>query len=143
MPVVSITRARIRRFWSYPAFAAAAFSSLQQAQMAEGFLGGSLLPDRRRTFWTMTVWTDEVAMRAYILSGPHSGAMPKFTVWCDEASVVHWTQTAATSPFWAEAVERMRRDGRPSKLRRPSVQHQNMTYPEPRLTQSAPIAPLR
>ena len=141
MPFVSVTRARIRRVWSLPPFARAAFASLEQARRADGFLGGSVLPDRRLTFWTMTVWRGEEAMRAYMLSGAHQVAMPKFARWCDEASVVHWVQAGESPPDWSDATERMRRDGRPSKLRRPGRHHQTMSFAAPRLTAAAPIAP--
>ncbi len=142
MPLVSVTRARIRRVWSVPPFALAAFASLKQARGADGFLGGSVCPDRRLAFWTLTVWRSEDAMRAYILSGPHRGAMSKFAVWCDEASVVHWEQAGEAAPPWIEAAERMRRQGRPSKIRRPSRNHQTMTFADPRLSAAAPISPL-
>lgn len=141
MPLVSVTRARIRRLWHMPSFAVAAFSSLQQARRAPGFIGGSVCPDRRLTFWTMTVWRDEAAMRAYMLSGPHRAAMPKFAGWCDEASVVHWEQAEAAAPTWTDAADRMRRDGRPSKLRHPTRHHESMTFADPRLSAAAPIAP--
>lgn len=142
MPLVSVTRARIRRLWSFPGFAMAAFASLQQARAAPGFLGGSVCPDRRLTFWTLTVWTGEEYMRAYVLSGAHQAAMPRFADWCDEASVVHWEQPEALPPSWPEASDRMRRSGRPSKVRRPSRNHAAMTYAEPRMTTPAPIAPV-
>ena len=142
MPLVSVTRARIRRIWSFPPFALAAVASLQQARATAGFRGGSVCPDRRLTFWTLTVWESEDAMRAYMLSGAHRAAMPKFAEWCDEASVVHWEQSGAAAPSWPQAADRMRQAGRPSKVRRPSRDHQAMTFAEPRLTAAAPISPV-
>lgn len=141
MTLVSVTRARVRSLWSLPAFALAAQASLSQARKASGFVAGSLAPDRAMTFWTLTVWTGEEAMRAYILSGAHRAAMPKFANWCDEASVVHWTQADEAEPTWSYAVDRMRREGRPSKVRRPSPDHQTMTFAAPRFAAAAPIAP--
>lgn len=81
-------------------------------------------------------------MRAYMLSGPHRAAMPKFADWCDEASVVHWGQVVESMPSWTEAIDRMRRQGRPSKVRRPSRDHQTMSFPDPRLTGAASISPV-
>ena len=143
MPLVSVTRARIRRVWHLPGFALAAVASLRQARAAAGFLGGSVCPDRRFAFWTLTVWESEAAMRAYLLSGAHRAAMPKFAAWCDEASVVHWEQIGSSSPPWIEAVGLMRTQGRPSKVRRPSRDHESMTFADPRLTSAAPISPVR
>ena len=90
----------------------------------------------------MTVWRSEEAMRGYALTGSHRAAMPSFVALCDEASVVHWEQEEETAPSWAVAAERMRRSGRPSRLRAASPHHLSMTYAEPRLDQSAPISPL-
>ncbi len=65
MAFVSITRLRLRSAWFMPRFVLHALSSLRQCKQASGFLEGSLLPDRKRTFWTMTLWQDQAAMRAY------------------------------------------------------------------------------
>src|SRR3712207_7769762 len=53
--------------------------------------------DRKRTFWTMTVWESEKDMRAYLMSGAHKKAMPKLASWCSEASVAHWRSEEHTS----------------------------------------------
>ena len=143
MPLVSVTRARMRGLWTVLPFAVSAVRAFGQAQRSPGFLGGSVLRDRRLAFWTMTVWESVDAMRGYMLTGAHRAAMPSFSAWCDEASVVHWEQDEAATPSWAVAAERMRRSGRPSKLRAPSPHHQSMTYAEPRLTQSSPIPAAR
>lgn len=141
MAFVSITRARIRSLWFFPRFARAALLAVQQAETASGFLGGRLLPDGLRTFWTMTVWRSEEAMRAYMLSGPHRTAMPQFFNWCDEASVVHWEQVEGHPPTWASAFRRMKAEGRPSKLRRPSRRHQAMAFRTPRGIGGASLTP--
>lgn len=141
MPFVSITRLRLRAWRFLPAFAIDAVRTNAQVSRAEGFLGGALLPDRRLTFWTMTMWREQGDMRRYIIDGAHLKAMPKLMRWCDEASIVHWDQEDATLPGWAEADRRMRADGRPSKVRDPSPDHAALAYRAPRLTRSAPITP--
>jgi hypothetical protein len=117
-----------------------ALKSQKQVQTAKGFRGGSLLPDRQWTFWTLTVWDSEADMRAYMTAGDHLRAMPKLVDWCDEASVVHWTQPEDALPSWQVASDRMRRDGRPSKIRHPAASHGAMAFAEPRTTTAAPIA---
>lgn len=141
MPFVSVTRLRLRSIRFLPAFAVHTLGTLRQVRGSAGFLGGSLLPDRRWTFWTLTVWTDRDAMRGYMTAGAHRTAMPKLLDWCDEASVMHWDTPAAALPVWAEATDRMRGEGRPSKVRRPSPDHAAMTFAAPRLTRAAPIRP--
>lgn len=143
MPFVSVTRLRLRALRFLPGFFLHAMGANAQARRAPGFYGGALLPDRHRTFWTMTVWNSAEDMRAYVLSGSHKAAMPKLLNWCDEASIVHWEQLDAQLPSWQDAVRRMRQEGRASKVRHPSPDHAAMTFAPPRTTGGAPINPVR
>jgi hypothetical protein len=138
---VSITRLRLRSLRFLPRFAVLAGRTLRQVKAADGFQGGSLLADRRQTFWTLTLWDTAESMRAYMMSGPHGAAMPFLVDACDEASVAHWTQPDPDAPDWSEAARRMRAEGRPSKLRRPSADHAALTFSPPRLTRIVPITP--
>jgi hypothetical protein len=139
MPFISITRLRIRSFRFIPGFVLYTWRSLRQVRSAGGFQDGALLQDRSLTFWTMTAWDSQESMRRYMTAGSHQKAMPKLMDWCDEASVVHWEQSQAVLPSWTEADQRMRADGRASKVRKPSPQHATLSYRAPRLTQGIPI----
>ncbi|GEP08083.1 DUF3291 domain-containing protein [Methylobacterium oxalidis] len=141
MPLISITRLRVRSFRFLPTFALHVWRSRKQVQHARGFQGGSLLIDRHWTFWTMTTWDGEENMRRYMTTGAHRIVMPRLLDWCDEASVVHWMQSEAALPSWAEADRQMRESGRPSKVRNPSPQHAALTYHTPRRTGSGPTKP--
>ena len=132
MPFVSITRLRIRSWWYVPPFLAYALRSAWQAKTAPANLAVSLLSDRGRIFWTRTIWNDEAAMRSFILSGAHREVMPRLLEWCDEASVVHWTQDSREPPSWAEALRRTHQDGRRSKVNHPSDAQRRFEYPETR-----------
>jgi hypothetical protein len=59
--------------------------------------------------------------------------MPHLLDWCDEASIVHWTQEMPDVPSWPEAHRRMQQQGRPSKVRHPSEAHQRFEIPPPRV----------
>ena len=141
MPFVSVTRLRIRSLRFLPAFILHALRSNRQVRGAMGFRGGALLFDRRFTFWTLTVWGTQEHMRGYMVSGAHRTAMPKLLDWCDEASVVHWDSVDEHIPAWPDADIRMRRDGRPSKVRHPSPDHAVMSFPKPRTKSSGVIRP--
>ena len=141
MTFVSITRLRLRSWRFMPQFALQTLRTQRQARVSDGFLGGSLLADRERVFWTMTAWRDQAAMRSYMTNGSHLAAMPRLLGWCDEASVAHWVQADDTLPDWAEADARMRAEGRPSKVRHPAPGHRELTYQPPRLTGAVPIRP--
>jgi hypothetical protein len=132
VPLISVTRLRIRSVRFLPAFFVYAFRSTRQAQRTPGNLGAAVFNDSRRTFWTRTAWRDEGAMRAFLLSGPHKLAMPKLAHWCDEASVVHWSQDTAELPAWPEAHRRMQAEGRPSRVRHPSAAHEAFRIAPPR-----------
>ena len=132
MPFISVTRLKLRSWRFLPLFVPHALRTQRQVEQAPGFRAGSLLPGRGWTFWTLTSWDDAEAMRAYMLNGAHRTAMPKLSAWCDEASVVHWETDEAGLPDWHQAEARMRSDGRPSKVRHPSPDHQAMTFAPPR-----------
>jgi heme-degrading monooxygenase HmoA len=53
------------------------FRSQRQVVRAPGFLGSKLLIDRKHTYWTLTMWEDERAMKAFRGSGAHAAVMPK------------------------------------------------------------------
>jgi len=142
MVFVSLTRLRLRSVRFLPLFAWYALRSQRQVQRSRGFLGGALLPDREWTFWTMTAWESQEAMRAYMTSGDHKKAMPHLLDWCDEASVAHWEQETAALPAWEEADRRMRETGRASKVRWPSAQHAGLEYRAPRTSRSQAIKPV-
>ena len=141
MVFVSLTRLRIRSMWFMPGFGWHAMRSNSQVKRAQGFLRGGLLPDRERTFWTMTMWDSQESMRAFLLTGAHKKAMPKLLDWCDEASVAHWEQEDEALPSWEEADRRMRESGRASKVRSPSEVHARAwsEYREPRTATSVAL----
>ena len=131
MPLISVTRLRVRSFRYMPGFLWYAFRSNGQARRAPGNLGVALLNDAHSTFWTCTAWVDEAAMRAFMLAHPHRTAMVKLLDWCDEAYLVHWTQENAQLPDWHEAHRRLVAEGRRSKVRHPSPAHEAFQIPPP------------
>lgn len=130
---ISVTRLRVRSWRFLPGFIFYALRSSKQARGAGGNLGVELLRDARNTYWTCTAWQDEAAMRAFMMAIPHKLAMGKLANWCNEASVVHWTQATADLPDWIEAHRRMATEGRRSRVRHPSEAHQDYRIAAPRL----------
>ena len=63
MPIVSVTRLRVRSWRYLPAFMFTAFCSARQARDAEGCLRVKVLSERKRAFWTATSWESEPAMK--------------------------------------------------------------------------------
>ena len=131
MVFVSITRLRVRSWRFLPIFVFYALRSARQAARAEGNLRARLLREKNRTFWTATAWADDAAMKKFMLAGVHRVSMTKLPRWCDEASMVHWNQEGDELPAWNDAAERMRREGRPSRVNHPSAAHTSYTFPDP------------
>lgn len=132
MPLVSVTRLRIRSPWYLPAFFFYTLRATLQARAASGNQSVQLLPDAQRAFWTITLWTDLDAMRDYVSAGAHRKSMKRLAHWCDEASVVHWEQDSVELPDWAVAHRRMQEHGRPSKVNCPSAAHLAFQIAKPR-----------
>jgi hypothetical protein len=131
MAFVSVTRLRFRSATYLLPFMLHALFALRQARRSPGSLSTALLRDQQRTFWTVTAWRDESAMRSFMLSGSHRKVMPKLRRWCDEASVVHWDDASPVLPDWEIVHRRMQRDGRRSAVDAPSVDHQAYRIPVP------------
>ncbi len=130
--LASVTRLRVRSPLYLPAFLWETFRSRRQAVRAPGFLGGRLLVDAGRTFWTLTAWEGERDMRAFRGAGAHAKVMPRLAGWCTEASYAHWT--SEDLPSWEQAYEYLLREGRLSRVAHPSADHEARRFPKPRLT---------
>jgi len=120
---VSVTRLRLRSWRFLPGFALHSLRSRSQIRSSPGFLRGCFARDSWLSFWTITIWTDELSMKAFRNSGAHLKAMPRLSNWCDEASYVHWEQRDDLLPTGATVFDRLRDTGKLSKVRRPSPAH--------------------
>lgn len=143
MVFVSLTRLRLRSWRFLPGFAWYAVRSERQVRRASGFLRGALHPDPPFTFWTMTAWDSEASMRAYMTAGAHKAAMPKLMHWCDQASVAHWLQETEVLLSWTEADQRMRKQGRVSKVLHPAAGHSDLGFATVSSEAAQQIAPER
>jgi hypothetical protein len=132
MPLVSITRLRVRSWRYLVPFMYFSLRSSRQAKVAEGNLAVSLLRDSNNAYWTRTVWTTEAAMKSFMLAGAHRRVMPRLLEWCDEAALVHWAQDSDREPDWEEAHRRLQQEGRRSKVNHPSPQHEKYLIAKPK-----------
>ena len=124
MPLISITRLRLRSFRYFLPFAWQSHRISRQAERTTGFIGGKVYGDPLRlTFWTATVWESENAMRGFRGSGAHQVALSKLGNWCDEASVAHWNQPGSVAPDPEITLRRMQAEGRQLRVRFPSPDH--------------------
>lgn len=116
-----------------PTFLWGTFLSQRQIERTPGFFGGRLLIDSGLTFWTLTVWESEQAMKRFRSSGAHARVMSRLPEWCNEAAYAHWVETADPIPTWDEAHERLVAEGRLSRVEHPSKNHSDRRFARPRL----------
>jgi hypothetical protein len=121
MPFISVTRLRVRSLRYLLPFLWQTFRVARQARHSSHFLGGRVLREAKNTFWTVTAWENEEAMRVFRQQGAHSHVMPKLLEWCDEAAYVHWSQDSREPPDWREAHRRLVLEGELSKVYHPSA----------------------
>ncbi len=121
MPLVSVTRLRVRAIRFVLPFAWQSWRSFWQARRAPGNIGVRLRKAEGLAFWTLSVWRDEEAMSDYRIAPPHRQAMPRLLEWCDEAAVVHWSQESGDLPDWEIAEQRLAESGHLSKVHHPSA----------------------
>ena len=95
-------------------------ASAKRLVSTPGFISGKELMDKGLTFWTLTMWDDDGAMKDFRNSEPHRKAIQKLPFWCSEASYYHWTQPETVLPDWKLASENLLREGKITKVRNPS-----------------------
>jgi hypothetical protein len=91
------------------AFLVAALRIKRQMLSAPGALGLSLVAKPlRRTFWTLSAWQDEAALRATVGRQPHLGIMNRFRPRMAGSAFVSWTVPASALPMtWQEAFRHL------------------------------------
>jgi len=134
--IVSVTRLRLRSVRFMPHLYWDARRIKQSLKKAPGYLGGKLLVDQRRAYWTITLWDNLESMNAFRYSKVHAEVALLVDKWCDEASVVHWESDDVQFPSWKEAHRRMTETGKLTPLTFPSADHQAHKFREPYWTKS-------
>lgn len=131
MPVVVITRLRLRDPSDFEEFFQHALAVVEQAQKADGNLATDGLADANNTYWTRTVWQDRTLMNAFVGGQPHVTTMERIDGWCDEATFVDWEQVTVDLPSWPDAHARLVAEGTPASLTNPAPAHHSRDFPPP------------
>ena len=131
MPVIVITRLRLKEPALFDEFFASAVAAVEQAQSTSGNLGADVLGDADNTYWTRTAWKERAAMHAFVGAEPHLGIMRRLDDWCDEATFIDWEQAGADMPDWQQSYARLIADGQVAHLSQPSDAHQTRDFPVP------------
>lgn len=131
MPIIVVTRLRLRDPALTGKFFPAAVEILEQAKSADGNLGADVLADANNAWWTGTAWRDRTSMRAFVGTEPHLSTMARLNDWCDEATFADWEQASDDLPDWRTAYRRLVGGGQAASLTHQSDAHQARAFPPP------------
>ena len=73
MPVIVVTRLRLRDPALLDEFFTDAVAAIEQALKSDGNLGADALADADNAWWSVTAWQDRRPMQAYVDTEPHLG----------------------------------------------------------------------
>jgi heme-degrading monooxygenase HmoA len=134
MPVIVVTRLRLKDPAVFDEFFASAVAVVEQAQNSEGNLGADVLAEANNTYWTRTVWQERDLMDAFVGSEPHLHTMSRIDDWCDEATFVEWEQAGADLPDWRDGYGRLVASGQGPSLTHATEAHHTRDFPAPVLS---------
>ena len=106
---VMASRLPLRHYRHIPGFLRWTLRIRGQLSDAPGLVGYSRDAHLfRKTFWTLSAWTDQKAMEAFVRQDPHRSAMTAIRPHMGDSTFVFWTVTAADLPIaWSVARRRI------------------------------------
>jgi len=131
VPVIVVTRLRLKDPALFDEFFASAVAVTEQAQSSEGNLGADVLAEANNTYWTRTAWQERDLMNAFVVAEPHLRTMSRIADWCDEATFVDWEQASAELPDWMDGYRHLVASGESADLTDPTDAHHSRDFPAP------------
>ena len=131
MPVIAVTRLRLKDPALLDDFFTHAVSVIEQATNSEGNLGVDALAEAQNTWWSVSAWQSRSQMEAYVNTDPHQSTEALLDNWCDEATFVDWEQTGAALPDWQTNWRHLVADGKSAALTAPSAANDTRAFPAP------------
>jgi quinol monooxygenase YgiN len=131
MPVIVVTRLRLKDPGLLNEFFTDAVAAIEQAQKSAGNLGADALADADNAWWSVSAWSEREPMRAFVRSEPHQAITTRLDHYCDEATFVDWEQDSAQLPGWQVCWQHLVADGKPAELSEPSAANPTREFPPP------------
>lgn len=100
MPIIVVTRLRLRDPALLDEFFTDAVAAIEQATKSEGNLGADALAEADNAWWSVSAWQERRLMQAYVDSEPHLSIRARLDHYCDEATFVDWEQASSALPDW-------------------------------------------
>jgi quinol monooxygenase YgiN len=131
MPIIVVTRLRLRDPSLLDEFFTHAAAVLEQAMKSEGNLGADALAEAHDAWWSVTAWQDRAHMDSYVNTDPHVSTEGLLDHLCDEATFVDWEQASPQLPDWQTSWRHLVSDGRSATLTNESEANQTRAFPAP------------
>ncbi len=131
MPVIVVTRLRLRDPAFFDEFFASAVAVVEQAQGSAGNLSADVLADANNTYWTRTAWQGRAEMGSFVGAEPHLTIMGRIDDWCDEATFVDWEEASLGPLDWQDGYLRIVADGQVAGLTHGTEAHNTRDFPAP------------
>jgi quinol monooxygenase YgiN len=131
MPVIVVTRLRLKDPALLDEFFTDAVAAIEQAMKSEGNLGADALADANNAWWSVSAWQDRSQMQAYVNREPHPGISRRLDHFCDEATFVDWEQASPDLPDWQTSWRHLTTDGKAAELTHASAANQALDFPPP------------
>ena len=131
MPVIVVTRLRLKDPALLDEFFTDGVAAIEQAQKSEGNLGTDALAEAHNAWWSVSAWQDRQLMQAFVNSQPHLGITARLDHYCDEATFVDWEQDSPGLPDWQTSWRHLTADGQAAELTDASPASQTRDFPPP------------
>jgi quinol monooxygenase YgiN len=131
MPIIVVTRLRLRDPSLLDEFFTHAAAVLEQAMKSEGNLGADALAEAHDAWWSVTAWDGRAHVEAYVNTDPHLSTEALLDHLCDEATFVDWEQASSQLPDWQTNWRHLVADGQSATLTNESEANQTRAFPAP------------
>jgi hypothetical protein len=108
--LVMASRLPLRSYRKIPHFLWLTLVVARQLERTPGIVGYTLLAQPgRKTFWTLSAWTDRQHLGAFAGAMPHLAVMRRLRPHMGATRFTTWTVPGSALPVsWPEAIERLR-----------------------------------
>ena len=111
--VVLASSLRLRSVRHVPGFLRHALRIRRQVLRSPGAIGVSLIAQpSRKTFWTLSAWTDEAAITAFVGAEPHRSTMGRYHDRLAGAEFITWSTAATVLPTARSNAKELWKEGR-------------------------------
>lgn len=131
MPVIVVTRLRLKDPALLDEFFTDGVAAIEQAQESVGNLSTDALAEAHNAWWSVSAWQDRRLMEAFVNSQPHLGITARLDHYCDEATFVDWEQDNPDLPDWQTSWRHLTADGKAAELTDASPANQTRDFPPP------------